>query len=112
MPTIVGSFPAISGEDVRLEVFNGDAQPGGSSAVLSGIEIASGQDIDTGLGDGAGLLGAVLVVNTTVRDERSETDWTSATVRLSSRTISREFPQKQLADTNGLVNYLFVITFK
>lgn len=112
MPTLVGTFPAVGGADVRLQVFIGDGQEGTSSAVVGGTEVATGPEIDVSLGEAQTLRGKMLVVSSIVKDRREETDFTSSTVRLSTPGLGREFPQRQLVPEPGsVVNYFFAITF-
>ena len=111
MPTSVGTYPVMDDLEVRLEVEVSEGGEGQSSATIGGIGVGFGDPIHATVGRGRELRGQLLVVSTTVLDRRPAADWTSVTVRLRSGAVRREYGQKQLADTGGVVSYLTVITF-
>ena len=111
MPTSIGTYPVMDDLEVRLEVDVSDGQEGESSAIIGDVAVGLGNPIYASVGRGRELRGQVLVVTTTVMDRQQETDWTSVIVRLRSGAIRREYAQKQLAGTGGVVRYLTVITF-
>ena len=111
MPTSIATYPVMDDLEVRLEVEVPDGQEADSSASISGIGVGSGNPIYASAGRGRELRGQVLLVITTIVGPRSAAEWTSVRVRLRSGAVHREYAQRQLADTGGVVRYLTVITF-
>jgi len=110
MPTTVDTFPVADGDTIRLQVNIGDAQEGGSAAVIAGKLVGKGDPIDTTIGADLARRGEVLVVSSNVKDRRPETNWTSVTLVLASGQRSRRYAQEEIAEPGGVVNYVFAIT--
>lgn len=111
MPTSIGTYPVLDELEVRLEVEVGDGEQGESSASIGCVAVGAGNPICASVGRGRELRGQMLVVSTTVIDRQPEADWTSVRVRLRSGAVRREYVQRQIAETGGVVSYLTVITF-
>lgn len=113
MPTVTLQYHVQAGVDITLDAIIGDGQAGGHAAFLGTVPVAQApQQIHANLGDGADLVGRVLVVSSVAVDIQPVSDHVSVVVQLEGGHPS-PLPIVQGADATpgGSVSFLTVVTF-